>query len=159
MGLPVDPGDPTVAKLKADIKTLAGGVGYLEVGDYGGTAGGGTVMVQPKRLGAEPPTALIELFKVTRQDVLSCCGVNPSLVMDAQGTAQREAYRQFLFGTVSPLGRMVAAELSEKLAPVSLDWEELRASDIAGRARAFGALVGNGMDLDRAAALSGLLAE
>ena len=78
--------------------------------------------------------------------------------MDAQGTAQREAYRQFLFGTVAPLGRMVASELSVKLnTPIRLDWEELRASDIAGRARAFGTMVTGGMDLDKAAALSGLL--
>ena len=90
--------------------------------------------------------------------MLSACGINPSLVMDAQGTAQREAYRQFLFGTVAPLGRIVAAELTEKLnAPIRLDWEELRASDIAGRARAFSGLVGGGMEIDRAAALSGLL--
>ena len=54
--------------------------------------------------------------------------------MDAQGTAQREAYRQFLFGTVAPLGRMVAAELSEKLnTPIRLDWEELRASGHCGQ--------------------------
>ena len=54
---------------------------------------------------------------------------------------------------------MVAAELSEKLdTPITLDWEELRASDIAGRARAFGTMVTGGMDLTQAAALSGLLA-
>ena len=53
---------------------------------------------------------------------------------------------------------MVASELSVKLnTPIRLDWEELRASDIAGRARAFGTMVTGGMDLDKAAALSGLL--
>ena len=62
--------------------------------------------------------------------------MNPALVADTQGTAMREAYRQFLFGLVSPLGRMFAAELSEKLdEDITLDWTELRASDIAGRAR------------------------
>ena len=116
--------------------------------------------LKPERLGAEPPTALVELFRLSREDVLSACGINPSLVMDAQGTAQREAYRQFLFGTVAPLGRMVASELSAKLdTPVVLDWDELRASDIAGRARAFGVMVSTGgMDIERAAGLSGLLA-
>ena len=138
---------------------MAGKIALIETGDWGGAAGGGNVVLKPERLGPEPTAALVELFKVSREDVLSSCGVNPSLVMDAQGTAQREAYRQFLFGTVAPLGRMVAAELTAKLgAPIKLDWEELRASDIAGRARAFGTMVSTGgMDVDRAAALSGLL--
>ena len=159
LGIPVDGNDPTVASLKADLRTLAGKLALLEIGDWGGAAGGGNVVLKPERLGPEPTAALVELFKVSREDVLSSCGVNPSLVMDAQGTAQREAYRQFLFGTVAPLGRMVAAELTAKLgAPIKLDWEELRASDIAGRARAFGTMVSTGgMDVDRAAALSGLL--
>ena len=53
---------------------------------------------------------------------------------------------------------MVEAELTEKLeTPVRLDWSELRASDITGRARAFQSLVGSGMDVAKASALSGLL--
>ena len=158
LGIPVDGQDPTVTQLRQDLKNMAGKVALLETGDWGGAAGGGMVDGKPERIGPEPTAAMVELFKISREDVLSACGINPSLVMDAQGTAQREAYRQFLFGTVAPLGRMVAAELSEKLnTPIRLDWEELRASDIAGRARAFGTMVTGGMDLDRAAALSGLL--
>ena len=158
LGIPVDGADPTVVQLRADLRNLAGKLALLETGDYGGAPGGGQVMLKPERLGPEPTAALVELFKISREDVLSCCGINPSLVMDAQGTAQREAYRQFLFGTVAPLGKMVAAELSAKLdTEVSLDWGELRASDIAGRARAFGTMVSNGMDLTQAAGLSGLL--
>ena len=142
-----------------NIKKLGGQLALLETGDWGEAAGGGQFVLKPERVGAEPPAALVELFKITREDVLSACGINPALLTDAQGTAMREAYRQFLFGTVSPLGRMVAAELSEKLnTTIRLDWEELRASDIAGRARAFGIMVGIGMETDRAAALSGLLA-
>ena len=104
LGIPVDGNDPTVASLKADLRTLAGKLALLEIGDGGGAAGGGNVVLKPERLGPEPTAALVGLFKVSREDVLSACGINPSLVMDAQGTAQREAYRQFLFGTVSPLG-------------------------------------------------------
>ena len=45
---------------------------------------------------------------------------------------KREAYRQFLFGTLAPLGRLIASELSVKLeAEIKLDWTELRASDDA----------------------------
>ena len=92
-----------------------------------------------KRFGAMPPDALVKLAEIATAEVLAACGVNPALVADTQGTAMREAYRQFLFGLVSPLGRMLAAELSEKLDDeITLDWTELRASDIAGRARAYG---------------------
>ena len=158
LGLPVDGEDATITQLKADLNKLSGKTAILETGDYGGTAGGGMVTLKAERLGPEPTAALVELFKISREDVLAACGVNPSLVTDAQGTAQREAYRQFLFGTVAPLGKLVAAELSEKLdTQVRLDWQELRASDIAGRARAFGTLVGGGMDLAQAAAISGVL--
>ena len=158
IGIPVDGDDPTVAALKPVIGALAGKAALVQTGDWGGNESNGRMVLKPERLGPEPTAAMVELFKVSREDVLSACGVNPALVMDAQGTAMREAYRQFLFGTVAPLGRMVAGELSAKLdTAVSLDWEELRASDIAGRARAFGVMVSNGMDLTQAAALSGLL--
>ena len=53
---------------------------------------------------------------------------------------------------------MVSAELSLKLeAEVRLDWSELRAADVASRARAFQSLVGGGMSLSDAAAASGVL--
>ena len=159
MELPIDGDDPTLIKLKADIKNLGGGMAFVEGGDLGGGPGGGVVKMA-ERIGAAPPAALVELFKLTREDVLSACGINPSLFQVAPGVAMREAYREFLFSVVSPLGRMVAAEISEKLdAPVTLDWSELRAGDIASHARAFSSMVQGGIPVERAAALSGLLAE
>ena len=57
-----------------------------------------------------------------------------SLVTDAQGTAQRESLQTISVSErLAPLGKMVAAELSEKLdTQVRLDWQELRASDHSG---------------------------
>ena len=57
------------------------------------------------------------------------------------------------------LGRICAAEFAAKLevSDLKLDFSELMASDIAGRARAFQALVGAGMDLAKAAGLAGLM--
>ena len=61
-------------------------------------------------------------------------------------------------GVVAPLGRIVQHELQAKLeAQVKLGWEELRASDLSGRARAFQSMVGGGMDAERAASLAGLM--
>ena len=55
---------------------------------------------------------------------------------------------------------MVAAELSEKLEDtVGLSWQELRATDLAGRARAFQSMVGGGMAVANAVAVSGLMVE
>lgn len=74
-------------------------------------------------------------------------------------TGQRESYRRLVASTVEPKARVVSTELSEKFeAGVSLDFRSLFASDLAGRARAFQSLVGGGMEVERAASPSGLLA-
>ena len=53
----------------------------------------------------------------------------------------------------------MADEWSRKLeVDVVLTWDELQASDLAGRARAFQSMVGGGMAIERAAALAGLMA-
>ena len=111
-----------------------------------------------KRVGAAFGQALVTLRRDADELVLGLCGVPIEFLKSADGTALREAYRRMLFGTIQPLGAIVAEELSAKLeTEIRLDWTELRAADIAGRARAFQSLIGGGMDVDKAAALSGLL--
>ena len=111
------------------------------------------------RLGADPPSALVELHARATQEVYAACGLNPSIFEAGTGTQARESYRQALFGTIAPLGRIVETELRDKLNDpgIAIDWSELRAADIASRARAFQSMVGGGMDPARAAALSGLM--
>ena len=92
------------------------------------------------------------------REILSACGVSPSLFSETGRTAAREAWRQLLFGVIQPLGKLIESELSEKLeATINFDFSELRASDLQGRARAFQSLVGGGMAVEKAASLSGLL--
>ena len=56
------------------------------------------------------------------------------------------------------MGKMVESELRTKLDDeVSLSWQELRASDLSGRARAFQSLVGGGMDIPTAVQNAGLM--
>ena len=58
---------------------------------------------------------------------------------------------------ISPLGRLVSAELTAKLErPISISWKALMATDIQGRARAYKALVDAGMDAAEAKGLAGL---
>jgi hypothetical protein len=115
---------------------------------------------RPQRIGANPPAAIDAIRTSTGQSIAAACGVPPALVSRSDGTALREAWRQFLFGTISPVAKILEAEISEKLdVGVDLVFDELRASDLAGRARAFQSMVGGGMDVTEAAALAGLLAK
>lgn len=77
---------------------------------------------------------------------------------DGDAASLRESYRIALAGTIQPLAKLVQSEINAKLdAGVSIDFTELRAADLSGRARAFQSMVGGGMALERAAAISGLL--
>ena len=62
---------------------------------------------------------------------------------------------------MQPLSLLVAAELAEKLdvPDLALSFDKLFASDLSGRARAFGSLVKGGMDVEKAASLAGLMIE
>ena len=42
---------------------------------------------------------------------------------------------------------------------VSINWDELRASDLSGRARAFQSMVGGGMPVADAVAIAGLMVD
>ena len=93
-------------------------------------------------------------------EVYAACGFNPSLFVSGDSASLRESWRLALFGVVSPLAVKVEAELTAKLeTDVTLGFSEMKASDVQGRARAFQSMVGGGMEVERAVALSGLLME
>lgn len=160
---PKDGNDPSIDELRGDLKNLNGAVALVE-SMKSGWQGASNSREAPadwvaRRLGAAPPVGLVSLHETASREVGLACGVPAALLSEsAPGTAAREAWRQFLFGTVAPLGKLVADELSRKLdAPISLTWADLRASDLAGRARAFQSMVNGGMELGRAAGLAGLM--
>lgn len=159
IGTPVDGDDPTITNLKAEIVKSKGKISFLETGDWG-NIGNGVVDLRPHRFGAEPPQSLVLLHKDASREVMAACGFNPSLFLDADAASLREAWRLALFGTLAPLGKKAVKELRMKLDPsIVLTWEELRASDLQGRARAFQSMVGGGMDVTRAIELAGLMVE
>ena len=160
LGLPKDGSDETVSALKADITSAKGRMVLLESGDWDGA--GGKRPTSSERFGPEPPEGLIHAAHMATQEVIAACGLNPALWGGMGGSAPaaatREAWRLALFGVIAPLGVKVSAELTAKLGDVvTLDWQDLRASDLSGRARAFQSMVNGGMDVARAAALAGLL--
>ena len=148
-----------VDQLKADIK---GGRGRLHIVDTTAAAWGGGKVSAPlsdwgtKRLGADPPESLGKLRSDVKADIFGVYGI-PSSIHGTGGSA-RESYRQFLSSTIQPLARLVVEELSLKLDTpmLALDFTELRAADIASRARAYKQLVEAGMDAAKAAAVTGL---
>ena len=148
-----------VDKLKADIK---GGRGRLHIVDTTSTGWGDGTAAAPQRdwksnrLGADPPEALGKLRSDVKNDIFGVYGI-PSSIHGTGGSA-RESYRQFLSSTIQPLAKLVVEELAVKLdtPTLALDFTELRAADIAGRARAYGVLINAGMPPAEAAEATGL---
>ena len=150
----------TLGPLETQLHGLDGGLALVEgmTGGWGeATRRDQTRGWQTQRLGGDVPQAHQLLLTAASIAVMSACGVPPTLLHPA-GADTREAWRRFASGTMEPLGRIVLQEAHAKLdTTAALDWSPLHASDIAGRARAFNGLVSGGMDIERAAALSGLL--
>ena len=160
--LPVDGADPTVAALKADLRTLSGKLAFVESTQtmHAGAAGNAPRGDwDTKRIGANPPAGEIALMGRAFVEVASACGCPAVLFAESgDGTARRESFRQFMHSTLEPIARLIALELSEKFeAPIVLNLDRLFAADLAGRARAFQSMVGAGMDTGKAAGLAGLM--
>ena len=157
--VPSDGQSVNVQKLREDIEALAGRIAIIET-----TAGGwGEGVGQPRqefrlaRMGPEFPDPNVRLYIAAQESVLAACGYPVQLVQSADGTAQREAWRRYLHGTVAPMGRIVTAAARKAGLAIDIGWDQLFASDVQGRARAFQSLVQGGMSLEAAAAASGIL--
>ena len=161
--VPADGGGDALAQLRTDLASAQGKTSFVETtsaawGD--GKASAPASDWKPRRLGADPPDVLRNLRTDAAMSVLSACGVPVSLVTDADGTSQREAWRRFAMGSVEPLLAQVADEVESKLdVRPEFDLRGLWAHDVAGRASAFKALVTGGMDIQAAAAASGVLSD
>ena len=117
--------DKTMNALRERVKS--GGVGFFPY-DFTG----------PVNVGADPSVVMEALRSNAGNDICSAFGCWPTLFSPAgDGSGQREAWRRFWAGTVTPLGRIVETELRRKLDPSArLSFDALRASDEDGRSRA-----------------------
>lgn len=110
---------------------------------------------EQKRFGPEPPAANIVLWEAATKAVLGALGINPSMYT-SEGAALRESYRHLYSGTIVPLGRLIAAELSEKLErDIEILFPERIESDISALSRGFGALVQAGYAPEQVAEMLG----
>ncbi len=160
---PKDGGDSTIESLKADTRTAAGAILFVEsMAQYWEDGESKPVPSewQTRHFGPQPPAAMVETAKMARSEALGAMGLNEALFGGADSAALREAWRMALFSLIAPLGQLVQSELRAKLdSSITLSWTELRASDLAGRARAWQSLVSGGMDMKEASAISGLMVE
>ena len=109
------------------------------------------------RVGPMPPSGVIELLRESRVAVADAIGYPPILQSGLTGPAMREAARSYQTLTVNPLVRHLQQELRAKLESQDLTLEaELAALDMAGRSRAFQALVEGGATFESAAQAVGL---
>lgn len=160
-----DPNDPagsasTTKTLRSDLKAAKGGVTMApSMWAFGGDAAGRPAADWgQRRIGADPPETLRLLRTDAGRAIMAACGCPESLFTDADGTAQREAWRRWCHGSAKPLARIVEAAVREslELPDFALGFDFLYASDVVGRAQAFGRMVQGGMDAGKAAGLSGL---
>ena len=157
---PVPEGPQNVAEL---VDTVQGARGRLcmpetTAAGYGDRAGAPMRDFRPARYGPDPPAPLIALRGAVEASVCACYGIHPSLLGGAgDGTAMRESWRRAAVATFAPLARLVAEEIGLKWdAPVTLEFDALKAADRAGNARAYRSLRDAGMSDGDARRLSGL---
>lgn len=160
--IPAPSAGAETATLRKRIKDAKGGLALVPTMAGGGWTG--DVSAAPQRdwrmarLGANPPESLRALRTDVGRGVATACGIPADLIeagTDASG--QREAYRRWLWASVVPVGRLVAAELSDKLdASIAFSFERLGAGDLTGRTRAFQQMVAGGMEQAEAARIAGL---
>ena len=131
-------------------ETVAGGWGQGQ-----GAAPRGDYDV--KRLCAAPPDSLGKLRADVKADIFDVYGILSSI--HGTGGSACESYRQFLGSTIAPLAKIIIEAVAVKLATPALafTFEDLRAADIASRARAFKQLTSGGMDPASAESIAGLV--
>ena len=153
----------SVTQLQGDTDKLAGRTVLVEstAGGFGDEKAAPRMDWMTRRIGANPPESMIGLRKDVQASILAACGCPGSLLERSDGTLAREEMRRFLHSTISPEARIVASELAVKLDTPGLafDFSNLFASDLSGRARSFQSMVGGGMEVERAAALAGLMVD
>ena len=143
---------------------LANAKGSILLGDSAAAQDAGTGRAAsgrewtPSRIGPNPPSGQVELRGHVASSILAAAGVPAALVAsNTPAAGMRESFRQFLFATIAPVGRVVGLEAQRILGGSgALDWSALAASDITGRARAYASLIKAGMATDEAKRVAGL---
>ena len=155
-------GNTNLGTLQQKLNSLRGKLSLVETvaGGFGDRGAAPSMDWKPQRVGPDFTAASVSLRELIEQGVAGLYGIHPSLLgANSDGTMARESWRRFQRAALEPLAVLAAAEFSRVLGVnVSFDFARLRASDTAGQARAFRALVGREatIDTERALILSGM---
>ena len=114
-----DGDDTTLETLRKSLASLKGKLALTPTNSKGWGDPGASVPQnldwKPRRLGADPPATLAPLRSDAAEAVLGACGVPPVLFSgNAPGVSLREAWREFLHGSVQPVANLVTEELTRK---------------------------------------------
>lgn len=150
-------GNPVgVKEISGDFRKLQGRYALVESAEGGwGDAGAATADYEIKRLGSVVPESNLKSYLEYEQLVMLLCGMPVGLLRGAGAAELRESWRIFLHGTISPLARLFEAACARAELPVKFNFDDLYASDIGGRARAFGQLRRGDMPIADAAKATG----
>ncbi len=148
--------------LRQDIRAAKGRPIFPETTASGydmGRSGAPMRDFDPRRLGANPPAALVQLAADSFLRTLASTGTPADLVIGGDSQGQREALRRWHQNLVLPMAKLLSWELSRKLeTDIELAFDGY-ALDLQGRAAALSKLTGAGMSLNEAQNIVGLLAE
>ena len=112
------------------------------------------------RLGPNWPASMATIQAQAFAHMLGSCGIPPDLFSPGSNSqGQKEALRRYHLSTVIPLSKQIAYEATMKLETSVSFRFDCYPKDMTGRATSFQKLVAGGMELERAAALSGVLAD
>lgn len=90
---------------------------------------------------------------------MAACGVPVSVLGGSDGTFSREGLRQFLHTVIQPVADDLAVSIGRvfDMPGFGFKFDRLMASDLSGRARAFGSMVQAGMEIQEAARIAMLM--
>ena len=96
--------DESLELLRGDVRTAKGTMLFVEsmIDQFNQTTTNHLQDWVQKRFGMAPPDSVVKLHETITREIVSACGVSPTLFDPKSSAAAREAWRQLLFGTVAP---------------------------------------------------------
>lgn len=152
--VPVEQQNSALRMLKQGSKLVA----IRSAADFTANTGGSSRGSEFKKIDLTPDLRSADLNPIADQlhnRLLAAAGIPPTLFTPSGNAgAMREGYRLFVLQTVEPIARMLMNEFA-KVGVTSMDTSKMMSADVAGRARALGALVNAGVPLEEAKELCG----
>ena len=144
----------------AAIKNLKGKMGLVETtaGGWGDKQNAPKSDYEQRRFGFDPSMNALAAYKDAHIKALAVMGVPAAVVEPTDAASMREGWRILLHSLLQPLAAITVSASASADMDIDIRFDKLMASDISGRARAFGSLLANGegLEVEDAARIAGL---